>query len=110
MTHTVTASSMQIVGGQFETSENQAPRVYRIEKPLAAVQFNVAAKGQIVFLDKGAEVHVVGPSCLSGCLEVLCEEQPYNIFKADLLGVWSVPVRPRRRSPSPSLRAVEAYA
>jgi hypothetical protein len=90
--------------------------VYRIEKPLAAVHFDLAAKGQIIFLPKGAELRVVGPSCVTGCFEVLCEERLYNIFEADLLGPWSVPRKPRQRIRSaasgraePSLR-MEAYA
>ncbi len=100
---------MRIPGAQFEKSQDQAARVYRIGKPLAAVHFDLAAKGQIVFLPEGSELCVVGPSCLAGCFEVLCEERLYNIFKADLLGVWSVPVKPSRRKAVPSLQAVGAY-
>jgi hypothetical protein len=110
MTQPVTSSTMRIPGAQFEKSEDQAARVYRIGKPLAAVRFDLAAKGQIVFLPEGSELCVVGPSALVGCFEVLCEERLYNIFKADLLGVWSVPIKPRRRKPIPSLCAVGAYA
>lgn len=110
MTQPVASSTMRILGAQFEKSEGQAPRVYRIEKPLAAVRFDLAAKGQIVFLPERAELCVVGPSSLAGCFEVLCEERLYNIFKADLLGAWSVPIKPSRRKPIPSFRAVGAYA
>jgi hypothetical protein len=110
MTQPVTSSTMRIPGAQFEKSDAQAARVYRIGKPLAAVHFDPSAKGQIVFLPAGAELCVVGPSSLTGCSEVLCEERLYNIFKADLLGVWSVPVRASRRKPIASLRGVGAYA
>ena len=110
MTQPFMSSTMRIPGMQFEKSEDQAARVYRIGKPVAAVHFDQAAKGQIVFLPEGAELCVVGPSSLTGCFEVLCQERLYNIFKADLLGVWSVPVRANRRKPVPSLRVVGAYA
>jgi len=110
MTQPVMNSTMRIPGTQFEKSEDQAARVYRIGKPLAAVQFDHVAKGQIVFLPEKAELCVVGPSSLIGCFEVLYEQRLYNIFKADLLGVWSVPVRSSRRKSIPSLRAVGAFA
>jgi hypothetical protein len=110
MTQPVVSSTMRIPSSQFEKSEGQVPRIYRIEKPLAAVYFHAAAKGRIVFLPEGAELHMVGPSCLAGCLEVLCEERLYNIFKADLLGAWSVPIKTSRRKPVPSFRAAGAYA
>jgi hypothetical protein len=110
MTQPVTSSTMRLPGAQFEKSEEQAARVYRIGKPMAAVQFDPSAKGQIVFLPVGAQLCVVGPSSLMGCFEVLCQERLYNIFKADLLGVWSVPVRPSRTKSISSLRAVGAYA
>jgi hypothetical protein len=110
MTQTVASSTMPILGAQFEKAEDQAPRAYRIEKSLAAVHFDLAAKGQIVFLPAGAELHLIGPSCLGGCFEVLWEERLYNIFKADLIGAWSVPVKPNRRKPVPSFRAAGAYA
>jgi hypothetical protein len=110
MTQPAVSSTMRIPGTQFEKNQDQAARVYRIGKPLAAVQFDLAAKGQIVFLQAGAELCVVGPSCLVGCFEVVCEERLYNIFKADLLGAWSVPIKPGRRKPIPNFRAVGAYA
>jgi len=110
MTHSVASSTMRIVGAHFEKSEDQASRVYRIEKPLAAVHFALPGKGQIVFLPQGAELHVVGHSSLAGCFEVLWEERLYNLFKADVLGAWSVPVKPSRRKPVPSFGGVEACA
>ena len=110
MTQPVTSSTMRIPGAQFEKGEDQAARVYRIGKPMAAVHFDRAAKGQIVFLPAGAELCVVGPSSLTGCFEVLCQERLYNLFQADLLGVWSVPVRASRRKSIPSLRGAVAYA
>ena len=110
MIQPVTSSTMRIPGTHIEKSEDQAARVYRIGKPLPAVHFDQAAKGRIVFLPQGAELCLVGPSLLTGCSEVLCEERLYNIFKADLLGVWSVPVRASRRKPIANLRGVGAYA
>jgi hypothetical protein len=99
MTNPVTSFTARIPGTEFETSRDQAPRVYRIRKSMAAVHFDLAAKGQIVFLPEGAELCVVGSSSVAGCFEVLCEERLYNIFKADLLGVWSAPIKRSRIKP-----------
>jgi hypothetical protein len=67
---------------------------YRIRKSFAAVHFDQAAKGQIVFLPEGAELAIVGPSRLAGCFQVLCQDRLYNLFKEDVLGPWSTPVGP----------------
>ena len=80
-TKPIVSSTMRIFGTQFEKNEDQAPRVYRIEKSFATVHFDVGAKGQIVFLPEGSELCIVGASRLAGCFEVLCGEQLYNIFK-----------------------------
>jgi hypothetical protein len=77
---------MLILSTQFEKNEEQAPRVYRIGKSFATVDFDVSAKGRIVFLPEGSELCIVGASRLAGCFEVLCQERLYNIFKADLMG------------------------
>jgi hypothetical protein len=66
--------------------------VYRLKKRFAVVHFDAETKGRIVFLPQGTELRVVGPSRLSECLEVLSENQRYNIFKVDLLGPWAVPI------------------
>ena len=89
-TKPIVSSSMRIFGTQFEKNEDQAPRVYRIEKSFATVHFDVGAKGQIVFLPEGSELCIVGASRLAGCFEVLCGEQLYNIFKVDLLARCSL--------------------
>jgi hypothetical protein len=71
--------------------------VYRLRKCFAVVQFDLEAKGRIVFLPEGADLRVVGPSAVCKCVEVLCGSQRYNIFEEDLLGPWSMPVRSSRR-------------
>lgn len=77
------------------TVKGEAPamRAYRIRKAFAVVHFEAEGKGRIVFLPEGAKLRIVGPSRLSECFEVLCEDQLYNIFKVDLLGPWSNPIR-----------------
>jgi hypothetical protein len=77
-------------------AETQAPaaQMYRIKKSFAAVHFEPAGQGRIVFLPEGAELQIVGPSCLYGCFEVRCENRFYNMFKADLLGPWANPIAP----------------
>jgi hypothetical protein len=101
-TKPIVSSTMRIFGTQFEKNEDQAPRVYRIEKSFATVHFDVGAKGQIVFLPEGSELCIVGASRLAGCFEVLCGEQLYNIFKVDLKGPWSTLIRPVPIQPAPS--------
>jgi|SRR5580704_14306334 hypothetical protein len=99
MTNLVTSLAARIPGTQFDTSHDQVTRVYRIRKSMAVVHFDLAAKGKIVFLPEGAELCVIGSSSVAGCFEVLCEKRLYNIFKADLLGVWSAPIKLRRIKP-----------
>jgi hypothetical protein len=110
MTNPVTSFTARIPGTEFETSPDQATRVYRIKKSMAAVHFDPAAKGQIVFLPEGAELCVVGSSLLAGCFEVLCEERLYNIFEVDLMGVWSAPIQRNRIKPIATLPRVGASA
>ena len=68
--------------------------LYQLRKSFAAVQFDTAGKGRIVFLPKGAELRVAGPSRLCGCLEVLCKNRSYSVFEVDLLGPRSVSIEP----------------
>ena len=77
------------------TALRQDPQPYRLRRRFSVVQFDQTGKGRFVFLPEGTELCVVGPSRLSGCLEVLCGHQRYNIFKVDLLGPWSAPVEPK---------------
>ncbi len=90
------ATSVAVTTTAFVTpaarSEVSPVRVYRLRKSFAAVQFRAAGKGRIVFLPEGAELRVVGSSCLCGCLEVLYENGAYSVFKVDLLGPGSVQI------------------
>jgi hypothetical protein len=79
--------------GPAETQALATP-MYQIRKSFAVVHFEPAGQGRIVFLPEGAELEVVGPSCLCGCFEVLCENRLYNMFQADLLGPWANPIAP----------------
>jgi hypothetical protein len=101
-------------GEPIEKSEAPVTRTYRLRKSFAAVQFEPAGKGRIVFLPEGAEVHVVGPSRLDECCEVRLENHLYNIFRLDLLGPWSTPIKPSPIKPSPSqprpLKPIRALA
>ena len=101
MTRTDASSTMIILGEPIEKSGAPATRMYRLGKSLAAVHFESAGKGRIVFLPEGAEVHVMGRSCLCKCYEVMFETQLYNIFKVDLLGPWSTLIKPNPIKPDP---------
>jgi len=108
MTSTLVSSTTRIVGASIDKSA-PAVQVYRIRKAFAVVQFDLAAKGRIVFLPDGAELRIIGPSCLSQCFEVVCNNQRYNIFQVDLLGPWSTPIK-NGRSGAMRARAIGACA
>jgi hypothetical protein len=102
-------------GEPIEKSEAPVTPAYRLRKSFAAVHFEPAGKGQIVFLPEGAVVRVVGPSRLGEFCEVRLENQLYNIFRVDLLGPWSTlikpsPIQPRRLKPIRALAAMGACA
>jgi hypothetical protein len=114
MTNAVVSLTTPILAALTER-EVPAPAVYRIRKGFAVVQFAGAAKGRIVLLPEGAELRLIGSSCLSKCLEVACENQRYNIFQADLLGPWATlirpkPMKPRPTKPLPTLASIGACA
>ena len=73
-------------------------RVYRLKKELMAVKFDRSGNGQIVSLPKGAELEIVGFSCLSECFEVVWRERCCSVFEVDLLGTWSSPIAARRQA------------
>jgi hypothetical protein len=69
-----------------------ACRVYRLKRHFMAVHFDTGTNGRIALLPKGAELEVVGISCLPDRLEVRCEGRRNSVFEVDLLGPWSKPV------------------
>jgi hypothetical protein len=105
MTNTVASLITTPLTAQIERGEAQASAVYRTRKSFAVVRFEHAGKGRIVFLPEGAELRLIGPSCLRECFEVANENQLYSIFKVDLLGPWSTQIKPSRIMPIRSLAA-----
>jgi hypothetical protein len=101
ITRTEASLTTIIPGEPIEKSAALVTRAYRLRKSFAAVHFEPAGKGRIVFLPEGADVHVIGPSRMGECFEVMCENQLYNIFRVDLLGPWSTPVKASPIKPSP---------
>src|ERR1700693_13995 len=70
---------------------------YRTMRSFVAVHFDLAGKGEIVFLPEGAILRIVGPSsCLREGFEVMFEERVYNIFKIDLLARCRQMIEPTR--------------
>jgi len=98
MTNAV-ASPTRIFNAPVEMSDVQGAPLYRLRKSFAVVCFEQAGKGRIVFLPEGAELRVIGASSVSGCLEVMCKNEVYNMFQADLLGPWSMPIEKSRPRP-----------
>ena len=110
MTNATAPSTTIPLAAPEQNGAAPAQRVYRLRKCFAVVQFDLEANGRIVVLPEGAELRVVGPSsCLCKGFEVVCKNQFYNIFQADLLGPWSMPVKNSRRGPVPA-KAVAACA
>jgi len=109
MTSTVAPSTAGIFDKLTEKSELPVTRAYRLRKSFAAVHFEEAGKGRIVFLPEGAQVRIVGPSSLCKCLEVMFENRLYNMFKVDLLGIWASPTKSSPIKPAKAL-AVGACA
>lgn len=68
-----------------------ANRVYRLKKQFMAVKFDRSGNGQLVLLPKGAELEIVGFSCLPECFEVVWKARRCSVFEVDLLGPWSSP-------------------
>jgi|ERR1700722_7524867 hypothetical protein len=98
MTNAMAPLTTISLAAHAENGAAPTPRVYRLGKRFPVVQFDLEAKGRIVFLPEGAELHLIGPSsALSKGLEVVCKNELYNIFEADLLGPWSTPVKNSRR-------------
>ncbi len=102
MTHAVAPLMMIPFATPTHHGKAEAPKMYRLRKCFAVVQFDVGVRGRIVFLPQGAEVRIVGSSCLPECFEVAHEGQRYNIFKADLLSSWSTPIESRPIKPRPT--------
>ena len=92
MTSAETIATRRILGKLPAKRKAPAAQMYRIRKAFAVVYFEPAGQGRIVFLPEGAELRIIGPSCLYKCFEVLYENRLYNMFKADLLGPWANPV------------------
>jgi len=103
---TVVSSTAAIRAAHTENRAAPATAAYRLRKSFAAVHFDPAGKGRIVFLRKGTELRVVGFSRLCGCCEVLHEYQLYNVFQADLWGPWSTQLAPNEIKPIRTLVAV----
>jgi hypothetical protein len=102
MATTAAASTTLTLGALIEESELPATRLFRLGKSFAAVHFLHAGKGRIVFLPEGAEVRIIGPSCVCECFEVMFENHPYSVFTVDLLGPWSMPIKPKPTQPTPA--------
>jgi hypothetical protein len=59
--------------------------VFRLTKSLLAVKFCTDRAGLLLKLPAGADVYVLGSSVIPDCLEIVYNDEHYNIFKRDLL-------------------------
>ena len=93
---TTTLLTTTMGGAPAGNNQASATRTYQLRKPLAAVHFDQAGTGRIVFLPEGAELHIIGSSSVRGCFEVKFENGLYNVFQADLQGPRSSRIEPNR--------------
>ena len=91
-------------------SEPAVGGLYRLMKPLAAVQFDSKGKGFIVILPEKAELRVMGSSTLRDCSEVMYQSRLCSVFNVDVLGRWSTPIRSKRLDPIRAPAAIGACA
>jgi hypothetical protein len=93
----IVSSTKRVFVAPIERSESPTLQTYRLGKPFAVVHFDQlvdpAGKGRLAFLPAGAELRVIGTSRLCNCFEVMCQSQLYSVFKVDLLGPWSTPIK-----------------
>ena len=104
----VSGSSVAIVFGV--PSEPAVRGLYRLVKPLAAVQFDSKGKGFIVILPEKAELRIMGSSTLRECSEVMYQSRLYNVFNVDVLGCSCTPIRSKRLDPIRTPAAIAACA
>jgi hypothetical protein len=104
----LSGSSVAIVLGV--PSEPAVGGLYRLLKPLAAVQFDSKGKGFIVILPAKAELRIMGSSSLRNCSEVMYQSGLYNVFNVDVLGCWSTAIRSKRLEPIRAPAAIGACA
>jgi len=109
MTNAVVSSPTNTLTFALEKSEAETPQIYRLRKSFAAVQLQETGKGRIVFLPEGAELWITGSSRFDRCCEVAYKDERYHIFRIDLLGPWSTPVKSCRNAP-PRAKSVGAHA
>lgn len=58
---------------------------FRLTKSLLAVQFDGGHCATLRRVPIGVDVRIVGSSAIVGCVEVVCEDERYHVFKEDLL-------------------------
>ena len=99
MTRIVAISTARSFTAPTGKSEVPPSGAYRLTDSLTTVHFEKDGQGRIVFLPKGAELQVVGFSCLRECLEVMWKDQLYSVFKVDLLRASSCRIEQIRALP-----------
>jgi hypothetical protein len=93
MTTTTTSTGGIFIAPTARSEQLPVHRQYRLKKEFMAVHFDRGGHGHITVLPKGAELQVVGFSCISECLEVGWDGERYSVFEVDLLGSWAKPIQ-----------------
>jgi hypothetical protein len=105
MTTAAASSTTTITRTSTKKWESEANPAYRTTTSFAAVRFDEAGKGRIVFLPYGATFRVIGlSSCLPEGVEVMFNKRLYNIFEVDVLARCT-PIREPIRAKSLAIGA-----
>jgi len=92
MTTTTSSTARIFIAPPARSDELPVNRVYQLKEELMAVQFDRGGHGEVSLLPRGAELEIVGFSCISECLEVRWDGAPYSVFEVDLLGSGARPI------------------
>ena len=68
-----------------------AGETFRLPEPVGGFQRDCCGQWQLATIPEGGGLTVVGPSCISGCVEVSCEHEVYSVFVEDLSRTLDLP-------------------
>lgn len=68
-----------------------AGATFRLPETVGGFQRDCLGQWQLATIPEGGDLTVVGPSCISGCVEVSCENEVYSVFIEDLSRTLELP-------------------
>jgi hypothetical protein len=58
---------------------------FRLTKSVLVVNYGNDRHKLLFWLPVGVDIDILGSSAISGCVEILCNDDRYHVFKEDLL-------------------------